>query len=147
MKAQWSKHRVWGIFFPGIVCWFQRGYLGDSQKVFGVFLVLLLVVCFTVTQDGTMMCVCVLSLFSHMWLGATPWTVAFQAPQFMRFSRQGYWTGLTCPPSGDLPDPGIKPRCPALQKDSLPSELPGKPRSCLLLLLSHFSRVRLCATP
>ena len=43
------------------------------------------------------------------------------------FSRQKYWSGLPFPSSGDLPDPRIKPRSPALQVDSLPSELPGKP--------------------
>ena len=39
----------------------------------------------------------------------TPWTVAHQAPLSMEFSRQEYWSGLTCPPPGDLPDPGIEP--------------------------------------
>ena len=41
------------------------------------------------------------------------------------FSRQEYWSGLSCPPPGDLPNPGIKPRSPALKADSLPSKLPG----------------------
>ena len=48
---------------------------------------------------------------------ATPWIVAHQAPLFMGFSRQGYWSGLPFPPPGNLPDPGIKPsslRSPAL---------------------------------
>ena len=45
----------------------------------------------------------------------------------MGFSRQEYWSGLPCPPPGDLPNPWIKPRSPALQADSLSSELPGKP--------------------
>ena len=69
----------------------------------------------------------------------------------MGFSRQEYWSGLLCPPPGDLPDPGIKPvspASPALAGDSLPSAPPGKPQKISqLLLLSHFSRVRLCATP
>ena len=43
------------------------------------------------------------------------------------FSRQEYWSGLPCPPSGYLPNPGIEPRSPALQVDSLPTEPPGKP--------------------
>ena len=43
------------------------------------------------------------------------------------FSRQEYWSGLPCPPPGDLPNPGTEPRSPALQVDSLPSEPPGKP--------------------
>ena len=45
------------------------------------------------------------------------------------FSRQEYWSGLLCPPPGHLPDPGMQPRSPALQVDTLPSEPPGKPRS------------------
>ena len=40
---------------------------------------------------------------------AAPWTVAHQAPLSMGFSRQEYWSGLPCPPPGDLPDPGSKP--------------------------------------
>ena len=57
----------------------------------------------------------------------TPWTVARQAPLSMGFSRQEYWSGLPFPPPGDLPSPGIEPRSPALQADSLLSEPPGKP--------------------
>ena len=53
-------------------------------------------------------------------------TVARQAPLSMRFPRQEYWSGLPFPSPGDLPNPGIKPRSPALQADSLPSEPPGK---------------------
>ena len=44
----------------------------------------------------------------------TPWTVAYQAPLSMRFSRQGYWSGLPFPSPGDLANPGIKPRPPTL---------------------------------
>ena len=40
---------------------------------------------------------------------ATPQTVAHQAPLSVGFSRQDYWSGLPCPPAGDLPDPGIEP--------------------------------------
>ena len=56
-----------------------------------------------------------------------PWTVAHQAPLTMKFSRQEYWSGLPFPSPGDLPNPGIKPRSPALQADALTSEPPGKP--------------------
>ena len=59
-----------------------------------------------------------------MQLSATPWTVACQAPLSMGFSRQEYWSGLLFPSPGDLPDPGIEPRSPALQADFLPPELP-----------------------
>ena len=55
-------------------------------------------------------CLCVLSHFSLVQLFATPWRVALQAPLSMEFSRQEYWSGLPRPPSGDLPNPGIKPR-------------------------------------
>ena len=53
--------------------------------------------------------------------------VAFQAPLSMEFSSQEYWRGYPFLSPGDLPDPGIKPRTPALQTDALPSESPGKP--------------------
>ena len=56
----------------------------------------------------------------------TPWTVAQQAPLSMGFPRQEYWRGLPFPSPGDLPNPGIKPRSPALQADSLLSEPLGK---------------------
>ena len=56
-----------------------------------------------------------------------PWTAAHQAPLSTRFSRQGYWSGLPFPSPGDLPNPGIEPGSPALQADSLPIELEGKP--------------------
>ena len=46
----------------------------------------------------------------------------------MGFSRPEYWTGLLCPPLGDLPNPGIEPRSPSLQENSLPAEPPGKPK-------------------
>ena len=49
-----------------------------------------------------------LSHFSHVQLLVTPWTVACQAPLSMGFSRQEYWKGLPCPPSGNLPNPGIE---------------------------------------
>ena len=59
-------------------------------------------------------------------LFATPWTVAHQAPPSMPFSRQEYWSGLPFPSPGDLPDPGIEPRSPALQANAFTYEPPGK---------------------
>ena len=56
-----------------------------------------------------------------------PWTVAYQAPPAMGFTRQEYWSGLPFPSPEDLPNPGIKPRSPALQADALRSEPPRKP--------------------
>ena len=64
---------------------------------------------------------------SRVRLFATPWTVAYQAPPSMGFSRQECWSGLPFPFPGDLPDPGIEPGSPVLQADALPSEPPGKP--------------------
>ena len=63
---------------------------------------------------------------SHVRLFVAPWTVAHQAPPSMGFSRQEYWSGLPFLSPGDLPDPGIEPRSPALQADVLTSEPPGK---------------------
>ena len=57
----------------------------------------------------------------------TPWTVARQAPLSMRLCRQKYWSGLPCTPPGNLPNPGIKPRSPAMAGDSFNTEPPGKP--------------------
>ena len=53
-------------------------------------------------------------------LFATPWTAVHQAPLSIRFSRQGYWSGLPFPSPVDLPNPGIEPGSPALQADDLP---------------------------
>ena len=65
-------------------------------------------------------------LLSHVQLFATPWMVAYQALRSMGFSSQEYWSGLPFPSPGDLPNPGIEPRSPALQTDALPSEPLGK---------------------
>ena len=64
---------------------------------------------------------------SRVQLFVAPWTVAYKAPLSMDFSRQAYWSGLPFPSPGDLPDPGIKSRSPALQADALSSEPPEKP--------------------
>ena len=72
-------------------------------------------------------CVCVCVLFSHVWLFATPWTVACQAPLSMEFSKQEYWSGLLFLSLGNLLPPGVEPRSPALQTDSWPSEPPRSP--------------------
>ena len=66
---------------------------------------------------------------SHVRLFATSWTVAYQAPPSIGFSRQEYWSGLPFPSPGDLPDPGIEPGSPALEANALTSEPPGKSRT------------------
>ena len=66
----------------------------------------------------------------------------------MKFSKQEYWSGLPFPSLGDLSDPGIKPGSRALQVDSLPAELPGKPENCIeRKKMKSLSRVQLFATP
>ena len=64
-------------------------------------------------------------LLSRVRLFASPWTVGYQAPPSMGFSRQEYWSGLPFPSPGDLPDPGIEPGSPTFQADALASEPPG----------------------
>ena len=68
------------------------------------------------------------------------WTVARQAPLFMEFSRQEYWSGVPFPSPGDLPDSGTEPMCLmslALAGRFLTTVLPGKPRSCCYLCLNQ----------
>ena len=67
-------------------------------------------------------------MLSHVRLFATSWTIACQAPLFMGFPRQEHWNGLPFPSPGGLPRPGIEPKIPALQADSLPLAPPGKPQ-------------------
>ena len=74
---------------------------------------------------------------SRVPLFATPRTVAHQASPSMGFSRQEYWSGLPFPSPGDLPDPGIKPRSPTLEADTLTSEPPGKP----IINMRHISYI------
>ena len=57
--------------------------------------------------------------YSRVRLFATPWTVAYQAPQSVEFSRQKYWSGLPFPSPGDLPNPGIECGSPTLQADRI----------------------------
>ena len=89
----------------------------DYIQIFGVFcvspqLIFLLLFC---------------GICSVMFNFVTPWIVAHQAPLSMEFSRQEHWCVLAFPSPGDLLDPGIEPGSPALQADSLPSELYGSP--------------------
>ena len=60
-------------------------------------------------MDLDQTCVHILGCFHPVQLSETIWTVDHQVPLFMGFSRQEYWSGLPCPPAGDLPNPGIKP--------------------------------------
>ena len=64
---------------------------------------------FSLTNVLIKMHACVLNPFSRICLSGTPWTVAHQARPAMGFSRQEHWSGLLCPPPGDLPHPGVEP--------------------------------------
>ena len=83
---------------------------------------------------------CVFSRFSRVWLFATLWTVACQAPLSMGFSRQKYQSRLPCAPPRDLSNPGTEPTSvsPALQVDSLPTEPPRKPLEFRAKFKGHF---------
>ena len=87
-----------------------------------------------------------MKLLSRVQLFMTPWTVGHQAPVSMGFPRQEYWSGLPFPSPGDLPDPEIEPRSPALQADALTSKPRGKPTHCLggvnNQLTSNFTETR-----
>ena len=97
-----------------------------------------------------------MKLLNCVWLFATPWTVAHQAPPSREFSRQEYWSRLLFPSPGYLPDPGIEPRSPTLQADALPSWPQGKPQFTLITLFSlhltgiskeYFSYARILLQP
>ena len=78
-----------------------------------------------------------LSCFSHVQLFVIPWTEACQAPLSMGFSRQEYWSGLPCPPPGDLPDPGIEPvsvMSPALAGGFFTASTTWKPHTYALFI-------------
>ena len=83
-------------------------------------------------------------MLSHSVVSNSLWPHGLQPTRFLHpwgFSRQKYWSGFPYPPPGDLPNPGIEPRSPALQADSLPSEAPieGKPyRRQIFLLFLHW---------
>ena len=88
-------------------------------------------IAFPLRQHRSTVCVvCCAQSLNRVRLFATLRTGAHQAPLSMGFSRQEYWRGLPCPLPRDLPNPGIEPRSPKLQADSLPSEPPGKPTVC-----------------
>ena len=73
--------------------------------------------------SSSLRCACVRAQsLSSVRLFVTPWTVAHQAPPSMEFSRKEYWSGLPFPSPGDVPNPGIEPRSPTLQADSVPPE-------------------------
>ena len=102
-----------------------------------VFSKLICLLLFTVTSC------CMLSHFSHVWLFGTLWTVAWQAPLSMGFSRQEHWSGWPRHPPRDLPDLGVKPAF--LKSHALAGGF--FTTSTTRETLSRFSCVQLFATP
>ena len=101
-KTELSPFRRWGVTeFP---TQHNSDYWSDAERLFSGFLQPAFV-------EG-LLCACMLNHFSCIWLFATLRTVAHQALLCMGFSRQGYWSGLSRPPPGDLPNSGIKPKSP-----------------------------------
>ena len=100
------------------------------------FIITTTIICKCLPHPKHCAVLCCAQSLSCVQLFATPWTVAHQAPHPWEFSRQGYWSGLPCPPPGNLPDPGIEPGCPTLQANSLPTEPPGKPKNTAVGSLS-----------
>ena len=81
-------------------------------------------------EFGHLLWHCCCCLVTKLWPTLLwPHGLDWQAPLFMGFSRQEYWSGLPCPPPGNLPNPGIEPTSPALQADSLLAEPQGKPKN------------------
>ena len=83
-----------------------------------------------------------LSHFNHVSLCATLWTVALQAPLSVGFSRQEYRSGLPCPTPGDLPDPGIEPRSPALAGGFFTTSAAWEAHSAAMLTMENISQVQ-----
>ena len=99
--------------------WPKKPYLGWYLNIGGnVIIYVSLLVPQAKLSGSSLHCVCC-SVVS-------PWTTVHQAPLFMGFSRQEYWSEEAFPCPGDLRNPGIKPTSLALQAYSLPSEPPGK---------------------
>ena len=91
--------------------------------------------------DPELLCCClVTSVVPTVW---DPVDRSPQAPLSMGFSRQEHWSGLPCPPPGDLPHPGIEPRSPSLQAGSLPMSHQGSPQKYTIyhLLNSEFVQI------
>ena len=98
-----SPHSCWMSHSLGVKCRVRGGpaqeRLVTKTKAYGVM---------CQSMQISFLCACVLSHFSRVRLLATPRTVACHIPLSMGFSRQECWSGLPCPPPGDLPDPGIE---------------------------------------
>ena len=154
--AWWEAHRLWVPFGASplspdscVLPLCPRGFwkkvllanMAHLQKSFSE-------PCFNPLKTSCLysrVCTCVLSHFSRVWLFATLWTVAHQASLTMGFSRQEYWSGLPCPPPGDLPNPGIEPmslKSPTLAEGFFTTSAPGEALHTCGLSLSDLIIIR-----
>ena len=139
---------IWGIshaFIYGFIVtqacflpWYSDSFLERSLTRSGLPKFLGFPSLSTVPYRDFYRCLYMCWLFSRVWLFATPWTVAHQAALSVDFSRQEYWSGLPFPSPGDLSHPGIEPRSPALQADSLPLSHHGSPKACITVLFYSY---------
>ena len=112
-----TDYTVYGILQARILGWvaspFSRGDRTQVSCIVGRFF-------FTnwATREAQEYWKVKVKSLGRVWLFGTPWTVAHQAPPSTGFSRQEYWSGVPFPSPGDLPDPGIEPRSPALWADA-----------------------------
>ena len=99
LHACGRKEMALGVNLVFCLCYITQDYLISHFQIFLI----------THFSHASKTHACMLSHFSHVQLFVTLWTVAHLAPLSMAFSRQKYWSGLPCPPPGDLPNPGIRP--------------------------------------
>ena len=130
----------WNLFSSGfhdtVLSWFTSYFCGCSLS-FTFFFPNPKYQCSQEALSVFLLCACMLSHFSRVWLFVTLWTIAHQVPLSMGFSRQEYWSGLPCSPPGDLPNPGIKSA--SLMSSSLVggSFTTSATREALLFVLLH----------
>ena len=126
-----SCSNPWTLFNRDQLEGYEATSWGDRNVTTGKWVTHVYVVVRTAGTPGSLRCVqgtvSTICVLSHVWLFATPWTAAHQAPLSMGFPRQEYRSGLPFPPPGDLPNPGMEPTSPALQADSLLLSYPGSP--------------------
>ena len=117
-----NQRSVWLEYNTDQTWWWSTWGAREKHRLYFYFIYLSIHL-----PAGLYMCCAVLCLITQSCPTlCNPMTVARQAPLSMGFSRQEYWSGLPCPPPGNLPNLGIEPRSPTLLADSLPSEPPGK---------------------
>ena len=113
--------RVTGVWGSGmLLCYWQANHILKIKLL----------------DVGSSMCQNIVWSVTQLCLFATPWTVSCQGPLSMGFSRQGYRSGLPCPPPGDLPSPRTEPISSTWQADSFLLSHQGSP--CL-----HIHRIKL----